>query len=294
MPPVVLHHGLFGTGDLHVGPLTLRYFRGIDRAIIDRGHPLFVTAVHPCSTVEHRARQLKESVLRQLSTAGLAGQRVLLFAHSMGGLDARYAVAKLGLAEHVVAVVTVSTPHRGSPFADWALRNLVDRLGVGRMMNLLHLDIGAVADLTTDRCAAFNEQVPNVPGVAYFSVSAARPWNKVAPFALHSHAVIRAVEGDNDGLVSVRSSTWGTHLGTWPADHWHTINRRWMPDLSADPTGSIIPYWLRLLDRVTAGLAASHDGADAPSPSVSPPLRGGSGGVRRLHADRFANRRCPT
>ncbi len=256
MLPVVLHHGLFGTGDIALGPVTLRYFRGIDRAIADRGHPLIIPWVHPCSSVVSRARQLKESVLRQLSTLGRPGQKVLLFAHSMGGLDARYAVSKLGLAEHVAAVVTVTTPHRGSPFADWALRNLVNRLGIGRMLNLLRLDIGAVPDLTTARCAAFNAEVPNAPGVAYFSVSAARPWTKVAPFALHSHAVIRAAEGDNDGLVSVRSSTWGTHLGVWPADHWHTINRRWMPDLSPDPTGSIIPYWLRLLDRVTADLAS--------------------------------------
>jgi hypothetical protein len=29
-----------------------------------------------------------------------------------------------------------------------------------------------------------------------------------------------------------------------------------MPELT-DATGSIIPYWLRLLDRVTAGLAPS-------------------------------------
>ena len=257
MFPVVLHHGLFGTGDVRIGPVTLSYFRGIGRAITDRGHPLFVTSVHPSSTVENRARQLKENVLRQLSAAGRIGQKVILIGHSMGGLDARYAVAQLGLAEHVAAVVTVTTPHRGSPFADWAFRNLVDRLGIGRMMNLLHLDIGAIADLTTERCATFNERVVDVPGVRYFSVSAARPWNRIPPFALHAHAVIRAAEGDNDGLVSVRSSTWGNHLGTWPADHWHTINRRYLPELSADATGNIVPYWLRLLDRVTADLAAS-------------------------------------
>ncbi len=253
MLPVVLHHGLFGTGDVRVGPVTISYFRGIDRAITARGHPLIVTKVHPSSTVENRARQLKESVLRQLAAIGRAGQRVVLMAHSMGGLDARYAVSKLGLSEHVAAVVTVTTPHRGSPVADWAVRNLGDRLGITRLLSVLNLDFGAIADLTTQRCAAFNELVRDVPGVAYYSVTAARPWTRMPPFALHAHAVVRAAEGDNDGLVSVRSGTWGTHLGTWPADHWHTINRRYLPELT-DVTGSIIPYWLRLLDRVTADL----------------------------------------
>jgi triacylglycerol lipase len=270
MLPVVLHHGLFGSGDVRFGPLALSYFRGIDRAIASRGHPLIVTSVHPSSTVANRARQLKESVVRQLSAAGRIGQRVILIGHSMGGLDARYAVAKLGLDEHVAAVVTVTTPHRGSPFADWSLRNLMDRLGIGRLLGALRLDVGAIADLTTDRCVAFNQQVPDVPGIGYYSVSAARPWNKVAPFALHSHAIIRAAEGDNDGLVSVQSSTWGTHLGTWPADHWHTINRRWMPDLSLEPTGSIIPYWLRLLNRVNADLASTpHLCSTSPSSAAA-------------------------
>ncbi len=269
MLPVVLHHGLFGTGDVRVGPVTLSYFRGIDRAISGRGHPVIVTKVHPSSSVENRARQLKENVLRSLSAIGRAKQKVILIGHSMGGLDARYAVARLGLAEHVAAVVTVTTPHRGSPVADWAMRNLGDRLGLTRLLEVLHLDFGAIADLTTRRCGVFNQEVANVPGVPYYSVSAARPWHRMPPFALHAHAVIRAAEGDNDGLVSVRSSTWGTHLGTWPADHWHTINRRYLPELPGAATGSIIPYWLRLLDRVTAGLNHPPGPSDTCSTSRS-------------------------
>ena len=92
-----------------------------------------------------------------------------------------------------------------------------------------------------------------MPGVKYFSVGACRPWTKIAPFALHSHHVIQAVEGDNDGLVSVKSSTWGTHLGIWKADHWHTINRRFMPEFK-DATGDIAPLWVKLLADVKTSL----------------------------------------
>jgi hypothetical protein len=89
--------------------------------------------------------------------------------------------------------------------------------------------------------------------VKYFSVSAARPWNLVPPFALPSWRIIHDKEGENDGLVSVKSSTWGTHLGVWPADHWHTLNRRYVIELK-DPTGDITPYYLKALERVVAEL----------------------------------------
>ncbi len=82
----------------------------------------------------------------------------------------------------------------------------------------------------------------------------------IPPFALHSHRIVRNAEGDNDGLVSVKSSTWGEHCGTWKADHWHTINRRWMPEFK-DPTGDISPLWIDLLERVKSRLA----GSEAPS-----------------------------
>ena len=254
MLPVVLHHGLFGTGDLQLGPLKLSYFRGIDRAIAARGHPLIVTRVHPCSSIENRARQMKELVLRQLRVLGRDDEKVILIGHSLGGLDARYAVSKLGMASHVAAIVTVTTPHRGSPFADWVVRNLGRRLGGMQLVKFLRLDMRAVLDLTTTHCAKFNERIHDVPGIRYFSVSAARPWNRVPPFAMHAHRVVQAVDGDNDSLVSVKSSTWGEHLGVWPAHHWQTINRRYTFAMK-DTTGDIVPYWMRMLDHVTSAIA---------------------------------------
>ena len=249
MAPVVLHHGLFGTGNVKVGPLTIRYFRGIEQAIADRGHPVIVTRVHPTHLVETRARQLKADLLRRLRILGHPSERAILIGHSMGGLDARYAVSKLGLDEFVSTVVTVSTPNRGSPFADWVVRHLGEGLKIGPLLHAVGIEMRAVIDVTTWNCAEFNETVPNVPGVDYFSISAARPWSKMPPFAMHSHRVISKAEGDNDGLVSIHSAKWGTHLGTWPADHWQTTNRRFAPALM-NPKWSIVPYWMRMMDAV--------------------------------------------
>ena len=90
MLPIVLHHGLLGSGDIAIGPVKLSYFRGIDRANAARGHPIIVSRVHPTGSIELRARQLKVNVLRGLKQLSLPRDtRVLVIAHSMGGLDAR-------------------------------------------------------------------------------------------------------------------------------------------------------------------------------------------------------------
>jgi triacylglycerol lipase len=261
MPPVVvLHHG-FMCFELRAGPLTVNStFSGIDRAIVAAGHPLIVSRVHPTAGVETRARQLKENILRQLEILGRTHERVILVGHSMGGLDARYMIARLGMADRVAALLTISTPHRGSPYADWALRHLGERLGGMRLANFLGLDVQAIVDLTTERCRRFNEEVPDDPRVQYFSVSASRPWHRVPPFALHAFKVVYDAEGDNDFLVSVRSSHWGEHLGTWPADHLHTMNKRWVIELR-DPTGDITPYYLRAIRQVVARLGSTAEPA---------------------------------
>jgi triacylglycerol lipase len=228
------------------GPLNWGYFKGIDRALADRGYPLIVSRVHPTAGIETRARQLKEIILRQLDILGRPQERVVVVGHSMGGLDARYMITKLGMADRVRALLTVTTPHRGTPYADWCVRNLGQRLGGLQLMHFIGLDVQAVLDLTTRAMRRFNEEVPDHPDVRYFSVSAARPWHKVPPFALHAFKVIYDAEGDNDCLVSVRSSTWGEHLCTWPADHFHTINKRFVIELR-NGTGDIAPYYVKAL-----------------------------------------------
>lgn len=249
MTPIVLHHGFFGF-QFKAGPMNWSYFRDIDRAIAADGYPLIIPRVHPTAGIATRARQLKEAILRQLDILNRPrGERVVIVGHSMGGVDARYMIAKLGMADRVRALLTVTTPHRGTPYADWCVRNVGQRLGGLQLANFLGLDVQAISDLTTVNMRRFNDEVPDHPDVRYFSVSAARPWHRVPPFALHSYKVIQDAEGDNDGLVSVQSSTWGEHLGVWPADHFHTVNKRFVIELK-EPTGDIAPYYQRAVAEV--------------------------------------------
>jgi triacylglycerol lipase len=264
--PIVLQHGLFGFGELQLGALKFGYFHGIDRAFAERGHPVIISRVHPTGSIELRARQLKATLLKQLKSLKCAAdQRVVIFAHSMGGLDARYMITHLGMNDRVAALVTISTPHRGSSFADWCLLNLGQKLRAMQLFRALDLDVRAAYDLTTDSCEKFNRDVPNAKDVRYFSISASRPWYKVMPLFIHSARIIDAAEGANDGLVSVTSAKWGEHLETWEADHLHAVNRRMAIELK-NPTGDMRPRYLKILDRLVEEKLCTAPQMDAATP----------------------------
>jgi triacylglycerol lipase len=193
----------------------------------------------------------------------------------MGGLDARHMISHLGMAGRVAALVTICTPHRGSSYADWVLRHVGQRLRGLRLMEFFNLDIQALADLTTDNCRRFNAATPDVPGIAYLSVAASNPIRRMPPWALHSWQIIHRNEGDNDGLVSVRSATWADHLAVWPADHWQYINRRFLPPW-VDPTdGDMTPYYMKVLDTLEQRglLSNTHHPPSVPKVEVSICLR---------------------
>jgi len=48
----------------------------------------------------------------------MPGKKVNVIGHSMGGIDARVAIARFGAAERVASLTTVASPHRGTPLAD--------------------------------------------------------------------------------------------------------------------------------------------------------------------------------
>jgi triacylglycerol lipase len=250
MCPIILLHGIFGFSRLKLGPMTLHYFGGgIGQALAKQGHPVLTPGVHPTASICRRAQQIKEAMLPFL--AEHAGQKAILIAHSMGGLDGRYLISQLGMAEHVAALVTIATPHRGSPMADfWVENTPMKRFGLP-LCSMLRLDVKGGSDLTLAAAQRFNEEVPDVPGVRYFSISTACPSDRVPLHLRLGHRVIGRREGENDGLVSIQSALWGQHLGTWPVHHLHAINRRFPIDVRC-PIKDITPMYLAILDHLEA------------------------------------------
>src|SRR5438105_859909 len=113
--PIVLVHGLFGFDALRLGGWeAVTYFRGLVEFLREKGNRVAAPRLSPTESIENRAQQLNQFVRETFPH-----EKVHLIAHSMGGLDSRYAISKLGLHEKVHSLTTVGTPHCGSHFADW-------------------------------------------------------------------------------------------------------------------------------------------------------------------------------
>jgi hypothetical protein len=69
------------------------------------------------STARRLARVAERKLAIWRSEAGTADSQIILIAHSMGGLVARYALECLGLWRSTRALITFGTPYRGAPRA---------------------------------------------------------------------------------------------------------------------------------------------------------------------------------
>jgi triacylglycerol lipase len=167
----------------------------------------------------------------------------------MGGLDARYMISRLGMANRVLSLTTLGTPHRGSSFADWGVRRF--RKLACPLFKFIGLSFQAFLDLTVAHCRRFNAEVPDAPGVRYYSVAAklrpdSMPWQWQVPAQ-----IIQRHEGDNDGLVSVSSARWGDSCEVWEGDHMSLVN--WMPPRSPGaPATDFLPRYAGLTRRLAA------------------------------------------
>jgi triacylglycerol lipase len=207
--PVLLAHGFAGFDALGIPGARLAYFRGIEERLRAAGVEVHVLRVSPVASIAERARQLADQVRR------LPAERFNIVAHSMGGLDARYALAVLGLGDRIASLTTIGTPHRGTPLADLGVSLLGGTLGrVG-------LPLDALRDLTTQRMEAFNHAAHDAPGVVYGCfVAAAR---EVHTVLVPAHRFLHRRAGDNDGIVPASSQRWGEVLGEIDADHWGAV-----------------------------------------------------------------------
>lgn len=250
--PVVLVHGLFGFDRIGVPGARFDYFRGIARHLETLGCHAHAVRLPRAGSVPERARELVAAI------DALPHPRIDLIAHSLGGLDARYALTHLGLASRVRSLVTVGTPHRGTPLADLALRGPLD--WARRIIGALGMPMEALEWLGTEALAQFNAQVVDVPGVRYACVvGGMHREDSVVPLALvPAHAYLRRVAGPNDGLVPIASQYWGETLAEIEADHFAQIGWRVDVRTTFDAAGLYAFVIARLGD---APAAAAQAGA---------------------------------
>jgi triacylglycerol lipase len=239
--PVVLMHGFGALANLQQGGVLH------EEAMHLRGHGVWAYAPHvnPYDTVAVRAAAWRDRVERVRAETG--AEKVSLVGFSSGGLDARHLAGPMGYAEHVAAIVTVSTPHRGSAIVEYLLAR-PERLqrGVLAFMEFFGRAAYEVAPpraraalvemapaYATEVFAPAHPMAPLEAAGVYCASYAGRAGKGTAvgiypPLALPNR-VLYALDGLNDGLVTVESARWGLFLGTVDADHARQIGLRLTP-----------------------------------------------------------------
>jgi triacylglycerol lipase len=229
--PVILVHGLFGFDRIGVPGARFDYFRGIAKHLGSLGCHVHAVKLPMAASVPARAAQLVAAIEAQPHA------RIDLIAHSLGGLDARYALAKLGLATRVRSLVTIGTPHRGTPIADLMLSGALD--WPRRLAKTAGMPLEALEWLSTASLEKFNAEITDVPGVRYTCVvGGLRHDATPVPLPLvAAHAYLRKVAGANDGLVPITSQYWGETLAEIEADHFAQVGWRFTVGGTFDAAG---------------------------------------------------------
>lgn len=253
--PIILTHGF------NAGREGSWSFNNVEEALVADGHTVYSAEVPAFASSADRARVLATQIDDVLEQTG--AEKVNIVAHSMGGLDSRYAISGLGYGDRVASLTTISSPHRGSAVADVALKlipgespaDVIDGLATiwSSTFNEIETDAdvrAALASLSTFEMELFNEEQPNDARVYYQS------WAGVSSvFGIDNPKDIELCEGKflwhegqsdvmnkllvpmaavlapgftftpNDGMATVSSAKWGEFQGCIPADHYDEVGQ---------------------------------------------------------------------
>lgn len=218
---IVLAHGILGFGG-GLLPFGIGYFNGVKASLEQQGHEVFAPTVAPLGSLAVRSEQLA----RQIEAHWPGDEPLAVIGHSMGGLDARRVIHRnRTVGKRIKSLITIGTPHFGSPVADAVLGRCPNVLAhVPKWLrSALKHNAGALNDLTT------RDELhdPDCEGVQYFEVACVRQeesWLTASPlFGLAR--VIGELYGPNDGMVTRQSAihTSRNPIAEWATDHGEAI-----------------------------------------------------------------------
>ncbi len=231
--PLLMVHGI-GFRDLRY----FNYWGRIPRELMKNGAVIYYGNQEALGTIVHNGEDIRTRILQMVKETGAS--KVNIIAHSKGGLDARYAITRLGMAPYVASLTTMSTPHRGCRFVDYACQlpeglyrfvaGCFDRT-FSRFGDRSPDFYTSTRQFSTEESARFNAETPDDPRVYYQSYASRMkyPWSHLllaVPFCM-----IRPLEGENDGLVSTESARWGEFRGVFRNERVRGISHGDMIDL---------------------------------------------------------------
>ncbi|WAA09218.1 lipase family alpha/beta hydrolase [Fervidibacillus albus] len=143
------------------------------------------------------------------------GKKLVIVAHSKGGVDTQSALVHYGAHPYVQRVITLSSPHQGSELADLAYSSWA-----GWLADILGSKNDATYSLQTGYMENFRQQTdahPNVQKVPFYTLAGTK-WGSFGS-SLYWGGLYLSTYGENDGAVTVARSrlNYGNELavGDW-------------------------------------------------------------------------------
>ncbi|KAB8288886.1 esterase/lipase family protein [Bifidobacterium avesanii] len=218
--PILLVHGVFFRDSK-----VINYWGRIPGELERNGATVYYGDHQSAASVADAGRELAARIRAIVEETGCG--KVNVIAHSKGGLDMRWAIAREGIGGLVASLTTINTPHRGCGFADYLLAKVPAgaRLRIEAAYNTAAARLGdpdpdfmaAVQDLTQAGCARLNRQIgfDSFPGIVCRSVGSRLLHATTGRFPLNfTYSLVKWFDGPNDGLVSQTSFPWGDDF-TW-------------------------------------------------------------------------------
>ncbi len=211
--PCLLVHGVFFRDSK-----MLNYWGRVPEELKLNGATIFYGEHQSASGIEESAKELSERILRIIKKTNC--EKVNIIAHSKGGLDCRYAIAKMGMAPYVASLTTINTPHRGCEFAEYLLDNIPKKTQskIAKAYNTAARRLGdkkpdflsAVSDLTAEKCRMLDSMLAAPEGIFCQSVGSVMENASSGKFPLNfSYYLVKRFDGENDGLVSEKAFAFG-------------------------------------------------------------------------------------
>ena len=224
--PLVFIHGA-GFRDLK-WPV---YWGRIPAVLRDHGAEIYYGLQDCWASIETNAEVIAGRIEDIIKESGC--EKVNIIAHSKGGLDARLAASSFGCGDRIASITTIATPHHGSKTIDrlFAIPRSIWSLAAFAVNNWIRIVgdkkpdfLKVCEDFTTEKMRKFNENNPDVPGVYYqsFGCRMSHPFSDINLST--ANAVIRRIEGENDGLVSLESAKWGENFSVLSSNSFRGIS----------------------------------------------------------------------
>ena len=153
--------------------------------------------------------------------------KVNIIAHSKGGLDARYAISTLGMGKNVASLTTLSTPHNGSGTMDVLMKIPTWIMKTGCFFADVWFRIlgdkkpatyKVLESFTSAEAERFNENNPDFEEIYYQSYAFVMKKATSDMFMFFTSLFVKAVEGENDGLLCPDAVKWGDFKGVFTGE----------------------------------------------------------------------------